>query len=80
MAELTRQTDGRNLDKAGSAKVAIMHTFEFEPAEVVDLRSELTLGSFFSSEVQGLQNVSFWYQPAGVVVLSIDDSGGSVWM
>lgn len=45
------------MDKAGS--VAIMLNLEFEPAEVVDLRNELTLGSFFSERGSGVAECQF---------------------
>lgn len=61
VAELTRQTEGRNLDKAGSAKVAIMHTLSSCRPKWWILRNELTLGSFFRARFRGSQNVSFWY-------------------
>lgn len=63
--------------KAGSAKVAAKQTFEFVPAEPVDVQNPPTLGSF-ESTFQGLQNVTFAFEPAGTAVLLIDDLVGSV--
>lgn len=56
---------------------AATQTFVFEPAEAVDMQNAPTFG-VFESAFQGVQNVSFKYVPADLVVLLIDHIVGSI--
>ena len=62
--------------KAGSTKPAATQTFQFTPAQPIDLQNAPTLGTF-SSAFQGLEYANFTFTPSTLVVLVIDNVVGS---
>ena len=62
--------------KAGSTTPAATQTFDFTPAQPVDLMNALAFGTF-SQAFQGLQYANFTFTPSTLVVFAIDNLVGS---
>lgn len=62
--------------KAGSTTPAVTQTFDFTPAQPVDLMNALAFGTF-SHAFQGLQYANFTFTPSNLVVFAIDNLVGS---
>lgn len=62
--------------KAGSTKPAATQTFQFKPAQPVDLQNAPTFGTCLSA-FQGLEYANFTFTPSTLVVFIMDNLVGS---
>ena len=62
--------------KAGSTTPAATQTFDFTPAQPVDLMNPLSFGTF-TNAFKGLEHVNFTFTPSNLVVVVIDNLVGS---